>query len=1548
MAWLQKGLLLAALLCASAWAGSYSGNPLGDLSGNAADTAHLNPSLTTGLRVAQDTVLFLPALDTAIDHVRLDSGAGIQPPYLSNNFGAMPTVAPVNSNQIAVAFIQLARGTTTFDPWVNTIQFAKVNMATGTIAMGSTMGSNQFQIVSNLFSFGYYAVVSGGPSPPNIPMNLSFEADTGGSSWASVWSSDYTPYSPLVRSHSSYTVPVTSSVFHPPMVPSGALPAAPVAGSTKSDYLKGHSMAVTQIAFTSLGGDLSELAMVFGPSWGNSASNYIHVRWEHVNQASPMIYSMDSIPVAVKGIKPLLPSHVGIASDPLKQTLVAWTDSSGTNLSMQAYSLNYSGGSVSKIGGVVALNNTIDHGSTRSDTLVPNFDLKPFGPNLFILTYAQAGAIYYRILDISGASISQGSAAQVAAGSCSVPSVAVNAKFAAFSYFVGGAGSYTPALTRLARAGNTLTAVDEKVQSWKSPTTFTTINNNFASADDYQAASLFNRGRVSVGLDTAGSVLIGFNNERDARVVAFHDRQVFYDTAYFSSKVIDLRGSGVTTALVAGDSVKFLTGVVSGTQVQNVKVSVLRNGTAQVANFASSALDAMGSWSYRIAEPRIDSFTSPLVSAVALTWNLQPRKPLLSGIRVGASASQAFTDGTRYDVANRHDTVHLYLTCWDLDNPSSLALHARTAKVVSGHASARSFVLSTYSTYANVNNDGSFIIDYVIPPLNLQADSLILNLYTSDNAPWNSPGQLVSLHYYDVMPTDSLRIQWHDGVGNLLDSGAVSGKAVHVQTNDSALVKVGLTDLNDTLLTVSWIVRNSAGTIKADSVHVHLPDTARIHLPLDPLDHNPAHIPRADSLQLKPDTLIITVRDPDTMMVQRLIFIPNHWPILDSLSAVGFVQNGVSFDSLIGRWRHGDAPPYLSVMPGIPIRLKAQGRDVDAVNGDSYSTQWQILLQDSTNRSMWTVGAVASGDSLTYSFPPNPNVQLARIAITQTDMTNAHSMDTIDVVFPRVDTVNGWSVSSNYLLDSLNFVLGSSRMSAERDFSIQNIGSVTLDVVSAHTINNDAWLSYQLVQGSLATMQSNTQTNQITTPVLIAPNSVLPIRLNIDVSKMTGDHTVYDTLIIGTNDYLTTQMRIPFVVRWEDLPTVQVYTRPHLSARSAVPTALAPYFPTNSDLLFVFSEPILTTNLASNLKVYSRLDSAARGVQGITPMESFYSPLPYSYRPYREAGKVLAGMTDTVVFTPNYVTASDHFNVIPPPESFIRADVLGLWFSNSITDTAGNALDLRRAHMLVTPGSLDSILVAKVDTSTLHVVETWPAEGTAFNPDGEIRILFSKALTTKAIFGTDTLLALDLVHLNGDSNHTVELRSRYSQNLRTDFRVLRLEQGDSVLVIQPRYRFLSDDSVTVWLAPSLASTDGQTLDGNGNGRTTWPPDTNDSYTFKFTVGAAAFYTFPNPWKASIPEHRSKGSITFKNLHELKGVSINEAIIIRIYTEDGNLVFSTKRGADSFIYDPSKNKAPLYDWNLCNNHGHPVASGVYLYTITQGSKVLMKSKLMVIR
>lgn len=1501
-------------------AGSRNVSIATDFSGALGDSSHVNDDWSAGLGIGVEATLFLQKMDTTLNSYNFEPTTLV--PAASNTFGSQPIVDVNDAGDFHSLHLRYYTDlSNNAKPWNNFHYVSAIDLENGSMQVIDTAGRSNFKYSTPMYTAFYDASLN------TAPVFTDFYYRN--SDWVAQWSNDAIKLGPMARYHSSYLKP-TGLDAHFLMGPQGAVPALPKTGSSTDDYLRGILNGTDnylRATFSAVGKTADTVVTLTGPHRGfkNSSANSLKatLRWESVR--IPMILAIDSHSLpALKGNYQL-----GVASDANSRVLAAWSDATGQSLTLQAYDNDFADGSVTRLGGTLSIPVTLNIGTSRTDSLNQNFHIRALAPNTFVLTYAANGIIYAQQIDISAGASLVGPAVQISlpGGTCSFPDLSLNSKYAAFSYYRDLGAGKVPEVVRYKVSGGAFS--DSLVKTYSGGAlTFNTILNQVPTIDQDNAMAVHTSGRVSVAVDTAGRTAIAFNQERNARLVAFTNRKVYYSSADWLSQTFELRGSGVTYPFLLGDSARFTSVSLLGTLTNNATLQLERNGVALPAQ-GVGPFDATGAFRYRVAINRPDSFTTPLITSASLAWNIKPRLPEVTHFEIG-STTVPFQQGERFDVLNRRDTVKIHLLLYDLDNPANLALRVRTLQVDPATGKAASFNLTADSTIVG-NGDGTYTKILIIPPLDIEVDTLELGVSSFDGQ-WSSDTLSVFLRYRNPLPTANMEVQWKSGNGTLLDSVVSDGHSIRIQVNDSALVRVMPLDLNDDSVTVVWEFRDVSGLLRKDSVKVANLDTALLFSPRDLLDHQNAPLVGTDSLQLDTDTLYLYCRDGDGTATYRLLLIPNHDPQLDTVASY--------LDTLLGRWIVGDASRSLFVAPGTPMLMQISPREVDEINGDVARVQWEVLLQDPANKSVWFVDTTTTLDTLTYSFPENPQIQLARLRVVLTDRTGVVSQDTLNVVFPRVDTVGGWAVDVSYLQDSLRFVVGENPDSTSRVVEITNIGSVDLLLSSAKTGKEDgAWLDYQILWGGLAPVQEQTQTNSLSAPIRISPNEKLSIRLSFDVSAMSGDQTIVDTLYLGTSDFLSPQVMIPFRVRWDDLPTMRILSRSSLTGQSQTLTNWVDYFPAYSSLVFVFSEPILHSSIGQDLQVYSRLDSTARGVAGISPIESQYS------NTYLFNGSFAS---DTIVFTPRYLTASDYFNSTPPPGSFVRADDIGVLVGNAITDTAGNPLDIRRNKALLSLGSLDTIFHARVDTSTLRVVQTWPADGDSLNPDEEIRILFSKPLTQRLIVGTDTIPALDLQTLEGDSNSTVELRSRYSRRVKSDFRALALERGDSVLVLRPRYKFLSDDSVLVRLSASIASPYGHTLDGNEDGRTAWPADTVDDYTFHFVVGPGDFYAFPNPWKASIAEHREKGSITFKNLHQIKGVNLEENIEIRIYTMNATLVFSTERKGNSFQYDSDEGRAPLFDWNLRNNHGNPVASGSYLYTVSQRGKVLFKSKVMVIR
>jgi hypothetical protein len=325
-------------------------------------------------------------------------------------------------------------------------------------------------------------------------------------------------------------------------------------------------------------------------------------------------------------------------------------------------------------------------------------------------------------------------------------------------------------------------------------------------------------------------------------------------------------------------------------------------------------------------------------------------------------------------------------------------------------------------------------------------------------------------------------------------------------------------------------------------------------------------------------------------------------------------------------------------------------------------------------------------------------------------------------------------------------------------------------------------------------------------------------------------------------------------------------------------------------------------------------------------------------------------LADTLVFRPRYDRPSDSLKVRPAPGAFIHRDVLRIRVANGLTDRVGNALDLRLDRAARPPGSFDTVFQARVDTGVFRVVSTVPAPGERdWDPDRPIRIRFNRRLARPAPRGTDTLTALDLDALRGDSNQGFWTRSSARGPRRYDAHFIALEDGDSTLVFRTRPKLAAFDTAVVTLSGGLADVDGLTLDGNGDGfpgRFYDPADTLDHFRFAFQTREQEFYLFPNPFRFSSPRHVEKGSVTFKNINSLPGFRPGREVALRVHSMAGDLVYSSRTAARP---GGTGSSWVSLDWDLRNNGGKGAGTGVYIYTLTQEeTRVLRKGKVAVIR
>jgi hypothetical protein len=113
------------------------------------------------------------------------------------------------------------------------------------------------------------------------------------------------------------------------------------------------------------------------------------------------------------------------------------------------------------------------------------------------------------------------------------------------------------------------------------------------------------------------------------------------------------------------------------------------------------------------------------------------------------------------------------------------------------------------------------------------------------------------------------------------------------------------------------------------------------------------------------------------------------------------------------------------------------------------------------------------------------------------------------------------------------------------------------------------------------------------------------------------------------------------------------------------------------------------------------------------------------------------------------------------------------------------------------------------------------------------------------------------------------------------------------------------------------------------------------YTYRFWIGEGGINTivsnlnnlrvFPNPYKpGSNTSFDRRGGIVFSHL--------TQDALLRIYTITGELVFETS----------IENGKGFYEWNAYNDSGNALASGVYVYVITNSNNEKKSGKLAIIK
>ncbi len=264
------------------------------------------------------------------------------------------------------------------------------------------------------------------------------------------------------------------------------------------------------------------------------------------------------------------------------------------------------------------------------------------------------------------------------------------------------------------------------------------------------------------------------------------------------------------------------------------------------------------------------------------------------------------------------------------------------------------------------------------------------------------------------------------------------------------------------------------------------------------------------------------------------------------------------------------------------------------------------------------------------------------------------------------------------------------------------------------------------------------------------------------------------------------------------------------------------------------------------------------------------------------------------------------------------------------------------------------------DITELELVEVSPDSAAVISAvEAPITMTFSGPVTP------------DLFHLVVDErlNKSFSLRSRFGKGANLPFRDIALSEDGRKVTVYPVRKFFGNDSVhCAFHGFPLGASYSETVD----------PFLQDSlelsggYEWHFLTSGVEFYTFPNPFRSSDRRHFSQEccrgtardlgrcreipcGVVFKNLHGLRK-GIND-IRVRIFNMNAHLVFDseTARASDNpgipiHFDEADSTSVPEWTWYTKNTAGDPVASGVYLYMISdkKDGKNLLKGKIIIVR
>ncbi len=317
------------------------------------------------------------------------------------------------------------------------------------------------------------------------------------------------------------------------------------------------------------------------------------------------------------------------------------------------------------------------------------------------------------------------------------------------------------------------------------------------------------------------------------------------------------------------------------------------------------------------------------------------------------------------------------------------------------------------------------------------------------------------------------------------------------------------------------------------------------------------------------------------------------------------------------------------------------------------------------------------------------------------------------------------------------------------------------------------------------------------------------------------------------------------------------------------------------------------------------------------------------------------------------VVSSDLLNVILIPEKKFRSGMDAFVYGDSIIitlvdttveDFEGNLFNLsaRRSWTLETadnPFQVFKISPPRADSAK--------AENLTHSIYSSVRIEFTLPI--------DTSRFVDLFE-----NRTFYLRSPLAGEIK--FKNISISPDLRVITIIPARPFYSQDSIFVTVYGHVFDTNGYSLESNGDGfgEFAFTPAAigkgmknplakvqafdaaADDLQIFFLTDDGELYVYPNPYKPNSGLGHDAGGVIFKNIHALDKKA--RSIQLKVYNVAGDIVsyrsLAIRQGSVVF---------PSYQWDVRNNGGFYLGTGLYVYVFqSESGSVLAKGLFTVIR